>query len=51
MKAIPMWYELSVPHLGPAMPNLDLRVSITPVLLNLFNKSKTRDGWKRWHMY
>jgi hypothetical protein len=51
MKAIPMWYEFSVSHLGPNMPNLELRVSIRTVLLNLFNKSKTRDGWQGWHMY
>jgi hypothetical protein len=47
MKAIPMWYEPSVTHYDPAMPNLELRVSIT-VLLNLFNKSNTRDGWQGW---
>jgi hypothetical protein len=50
MKAIPMWYELSVTHPGPVMPNLDLRVSIT-VLLNLPNLNKTRDGLQGWHMY
>jgi hypothetical protein len=29
MKGIPMWYELSVPHLVPAIPNLELYESLT----------------------
>ncbi len=50
MKAIPMWYELSVTHLVPAMPNLELRESIS-VLQNVPHFSKTRYGWQGWHMY
>jgi hypothetical protein len=50
MKAIPIWYELYQPHLGPNIPNLELRVSIT-VLLNLPNLNKTKNGWQGWHMY
>jgi hypothetical protein len=45
MKAIPMWYEPSVPHLGAAMPN-DTSPPESDEL-----EQHHREGWQGWHMY